>query len=365
MNSCFPRRFWRSIGSFDRLLDALLPQQASSTQVQIRECEVYGQPMRIFQNATIANLCEAKDPLENVEDMLNTRAHSRFRTIRFALSNGKILGTRRMRLREVRRVRRIFADHCGLTAIRRIAPHTRFITIVRARRMMPPSARASTPVRVPSQSPPASLFSTLTSATARPTRSGVDVVGIDGDTIDATRVPAELPFESPLRRSHRPHRARPVAPFAVLVCERQVPCQTRFDAGIPEFRTVERRHPRAFDEAHESVRTYACRLIAVHSQDQNRRVARDPFRSRASRHCNFGFAICDHVPAERRHLRIVRYATDTSVPERSFATTRMVADRYVYAAVIAGFSSLGHSAFAKPTDLRVSRWSSTPPMLRK
>jgi len=190
---------------------------------------------------------------------------------------------------------------------------------------------------------------------------GVD----DGDTIDATRVPAELPFESPLRRSDRPHRARPVAPFAVLVCERQVPCQTRFDAGIPEFRTVERRDPRAFDEAHESVRTYACRLIAVHSQDQNRRVARDPFRSRTSRHCNFGFAICDHVPAECRHLRIVRYPTDTSVPERSFATTRMVADRYLYAAVIAGFSSLGHSAFAKPTDLRVSRWSSTPPMLRE
>jgi hypothetical protein len=51
----------------------------------------------------------------------------------------------------------------------RSAP-TRSASRVRARRMMPPSARASTPVRVPSQSPPALLFSTLTSATARPTR---------------------------------------------------------------------------------------------------------------------------------------------------------------------------------------------------
>jgi len=133
MISCLPRRSWRSIGSFDPLLGALRPQQASSTQVKIRKCEVYGQPMRVFRKSTIANFCKTKDALENVEDMLDARTHARFRTIRFALLNGKILRTRRMRLREVRRARRFVANHCGLTTVRRIAPHTSFIAMQQVR----------------------------------------------------------------------------------------------------------------------------------------------------------------------------------------------------------------------------------------
>ena len=133
MTSCFPRRFRCSIGSLDPLLGALRPQQASSAQIKIRKCEVYGQPMRIFRKSTIANVCKTEDALENVEDMLDARTHTRFRTIRFALLNRKILSTRGMRLREVRRARRLSTNRCGLTAIRRITPYSSFLAMQQVR----------------------------------------------------------------------------------------------------------------------------------------------------------------------------------------------------------------------------------------
>jgi len=61
------------------------------------------------------------------------RTHARFGTIRFSMLNGKILGMRRMRLREVRRARRFVANHGGLTAVRRIGPYTSFITMQQVR----------------------------------------------------------------------------------------------------------------------------------------------------------------------------------------------------------------------------------------
>ena len=145
MISCLPRRSWRSIGSFDPLLGALRPQQASSTQVEIRKCEVYGQPMRVFRKSTIANFCKTKDALENVEDMLDARTHARFRTIRFALLNGKILRTRRMRLREVRRV---------------VRQHSAIMHVCRRRnkRMNEPALAINADVRLHPKVPFISLF---------------------------------------------------------------------------------------------------------------------------------------------------------------------------------------------------------------
>ena len=133
MICCLSGRFCPVIGSSDPLLGALRPEQVSSTQVQIRKREVHGKPMRIFRKAAISNFCKTKDPLENVENVLDARAHTRFRSIRFALLFGKILGTRGMRLREVSGARCFFANRPGLTAVRRIAPHARFVPVQQVR----------------------------------------------------------------------------------------------------------------------------------------------------------------------------------------------------------------------------------------
>jgi hypothetical protein len=50
--------------------------------------------MRILGKTAIAHFHETEDPLENVKDVFNTRAHTRFSTIRFPLPSGKVLGAR-------------------------------------------------------------------------------------------------------------------------------------------------------------------------------------------------------------------------------------------------------------------------------
>src|SRR3990167_265231 len=89
--------------------------------------------MRIFLQAPIANLAKSKLPLDDAELVLNLGPDARFSaifgalflrqlTVAAALSLGEILGTRCFIL-----------DGLGLSAVGRVAPHTRLIAIKQIR----------------------------------------------------------------------------------------------------------------------------------------------------------------------------------------------------------------------------------------
>ena len=98
-------------------------------QIQVCECEVDGQPVRVLRDASIADFYKTKDSLEHVEEMFDPRAHARFRTVFRSLAFGEPLSTCRAVMRKVSGVRSARSHRSGLPPIRSIAPHARFASV--------------------------------------------------------------------------------------------------------------------------------------------------------------------------------------------------------------------------------------------
>lgn len=109
-------------GSTYRLLETLRPQQSSSVQVEIGKGEVHFQSVRVLGDTSIAYFREPEDPLDNVEDVLDSGADTRLGMIDLAFAIGKSSGPSCSPLREILSHRRLRQDHLTLATVRRVTP---------------------------------------------------------------------------------------------------------------------------------------------------------------------------------------------------------------------------------------------------
>jgi hypothetical protein len=114
-------------------LKTLRPQQDASTQVQIAKREGNEQTMRILRQTAIENVAEAKNALDDVENMLDTGTYTRFIAIDFAFAIRKVPRARRGPLREVRHMRSLLANDVGFSAIGCVTPDSRFFHVQQVR----------------------------------------------------------------------------------------------------------------------------------------------------------------------------------------------------------------------------------------